>query len=510
MFPRTKWLLLMMGLLLESQVSAADAPSQEQVQAALARASGFFQQEVASGGGYVYAYSGDLTLREGEGKAEKNVIWVQPPGTPAVGEAFLDAYEATRDELHLQGAYAAANALVRGQLQSGGWNYHVIVEGDGRRTSAYRADHPGDADPNSQKPGKPGAGWDVWKQRKGKGNITTLDDDTTQAATRFLIRTDKALKFKDQPIHEAALYALSSLLNAQYANGGWSANHDRYPTNPPNEQEYPIIKASYQETWSWTWTKDFTGCYVTNDNLMSDMIDTMLLAAEVYGDKKYIACAEKAGDFLILAQMPEPQRAWAQQYDAKMQPCWSRAFEPPAISGGESQAILEALLRLYRATGKRKYLEPIPPALAWMKKSALPDDRLARFYELKTNKPLYFVKQADGREVLTYSSDDLPTHYGFIVSSRANRIEKEYQKVLRGSYPKKDNGQIGAERSGKVSDETAARVRKVMGLLDGRGAWVERGKLRTYAKHPEGDIIRSQTFINNVRLLSGYLNSLEK
>ncbi|MGI8980999.1 MAG: pectate lyase [Pirellulaceae bacterium] len=497
--------LLLALVVIAPELTAADPPTGDYVRAALARASGFFQQEVASGGGYVYAYSGDLTLREGEGKAEKNVIWIQPPGTPAVGEAFLDAYDATGDELHLRGAKAAAGALVRGQLQSGGWYYHVVVEGEGRKTFAYRADRPGETDPNAQKPGKPGFGWDVWKLRKGKGNITTLDDDTTQAATRFLVRMDKTLEFKDQPIHEAAMYALSSLLNSQYASGGWSANYDRYPTNPPSEQDYPAVKASYPETWSWTWPKDFTGCYVTNDNLVADMIDTMLLAAEVYGDKKHLACAEKAGDFLILAQMPEPQRAWAQQYDSKMQPSWSRAFEPPAISGGESQKIIEALMRLYRATGNKKYLEPIPPAIAWLKKSALPDGRLARFYELKTNKPLYFVIQEDGREVMTYSNDKLPTHYGFIVSSRAARLEKEYQKVSSGSFPENDVGKKVANRPGKVSNETAAAVRKIIGLLDGRGAWVEQGKLRTYKKHPEGDVIRSQTFIDNISVLSRYL-----
>ncbi len=487
--------------------SAAEPPSRDGVRSALSKASVFFQQEVASGGGYVYAYSGDLALREGEGKAEKNAIWIQPPGTPAVGEAFLDAYAATGDQLHLQGARAAAEALVRGQLQSGGWYYHVVVEGEGRKAFRYRADNPGALE-RSEKPNERGGpGWDRWKLRKGKGDITTLDDDTTQAATRFLVRIDKALEFKDRPIHEAAVYALSSLLNAQYANGGWSANYDRYPVDRPSEQDYPVLKASYQEKWSWEWPKDFTGCYVTNDNLVPDMIDTLLLAAEVYGDNKYLACAERAGDFLILAQMPEPQPAWAQQYDAKMQPSWSRAFEPPAVSGGESQQIIEALMTLYRATGNKKYLEPIPSALAWLNKSALPDGRLARFYELKTNKPLYFVIQEDGREVMTYSSDKLPTHYGFIVSSRAAKLERDYQTVLSGSFPEKRDGNSVAKRPGKVSEGTAAQVRKVVGLLDGRGAWVEQGKLRTYKKHPEGDIIRSQTFIDNVRLLSRYLEA---
>ena len=93
---------------------------------------------------------------------------------------------------------------------------------------------------------------------------------------------------------------------------------------------------------------------------MSDMIDTMLLAHRVYQDDRYLDAARQAGDFLILAQMPDPQPAWAQQYDAQMHPVWGRKFEPPAISGGESQEILFALMRLYAATGEKISSNPSP------------------------------------------------------------------------------------------------------------------------------------------------------
>ena len=44
------------------------------------------------------------------------------------------------------------------------------------------------------------------------GGITNLDDNTTQAATRVLMRIDKALDFKDAAIHEAALFALDRIV----------------------------------------------------------------------------------------------------------------------------------------------------------------------------------------------------------------------------------------------------------------------------------------------------------
>ena len=47
----------------------------------------------------------------------------------------------------------------------------------------------------------------------------------------------------------------------------------------------------------------------------------------------------------------------AQQYDREMHPVWDRKFEPPAITGLESQDALETLLLLARKTGDRKYLD---------------------------------------------------------------------------------------------------------------------------------------------------------
>lgn len=75
----------------------AEDPVDLSVQAAdaLRRASNFFTQAVATEGGYLWRYSEDLQFREGEGRASKTIVWVQPPGTPSVGMAFLTAYEAT-------------------------------------------------------------------------------------------------------------------------------------------------------------------------------------------------------------------------------------------------------------------------------------------------------------------------------------------------------------------------------------------------------------------------------
>ena len=79
---------------------------------------------------------------------------------------------------------------------------------------------------------------------------------------------------------------------------------------------------------------------------------------------------------------------------------------------------------IYQQTGKPKYLSPLPKAIAYYRSSLLPDGKLARFYELKTNTPLYFTSDY----VLTYSDDDMPTHYEFKTVNRLDGIEEEYER----------------------------------------------------------------------------------
>lgn len=439
-------------------LSASEPPTPEQAASALLRAVQFFHAQVSFGGGYLWEYSGDLKLREAEGKVYDSRVWVQPPGTPTIGEAFLEAYEATGDRAPLEAALDAAYVLVESQLHSGGWDYYVTL------------------DPAEKQPLR-----------------TCLDDDTTQAALRFLMRADKTLGFRDAKIHAATIRGLESLLVMQYPNGAWFVFW-KTPPKPYPAEDYPVLKASYPATWSRT-PERAQICYILNDNLVPDVVHTMLDAWEVYRDKRYLAAAKKGGDFLRLAQMPEPQPAWAQTYDVKMKPVWGRKFEPPAISGAESQTVLESLLALYRRTGEKKYLAAVPTALAYLRRSRLPDGRLARFYELQTNRPLYFTRDYQ----LTYSSDDMPAHYKFIWESRLEAIEAEYQGLLvadpatLASPPKADPAKLAAQ---------AAAVTKA---LDSRGAWVERGIIRFHKVEPPSGVIKCQTFADHVHLLSQFL-----
>jgi len=462
-----------------SPAFSAEEPTPESVRKALHQAVRFFRHDVAGDtGGYLWRYSADLSLREGEGIAKPTTAWLQPPGTPSVGEAYLDAYLLTKDPFLRDAVLETAMALVNGQLDSGGWTNHIDFDKNDRKRYAYRKTLHDGAKP-------------------GKSNRTTFDDDKSQSALRFLMRTDQAFGFNDKAIHEACEYALASFMKAQFPNGAWPQQYDEFP----NADDFPVKRASYPDTWSREYPgKKYTGYYTLNDNNISKLIETLLLAADIYEEPRYKASAIKGGEFFLLAQMPDPQPGWAQQYTKDMHPAWARKFEPPAITGGESQAVLGTLLFLARETGEDKFLKPFPKALAYYKKSELPNGRMARFYELQTNRPLYFTKQYE----LTYSDADMPTHYGFIVGSKIRRIEEDYNRLLKTdrsdwkSRPKK--------REPRMSEGLKSRVKRILADMDDRGAWVEKGSLK-YHKDADRvrEIIDPRTFSRNIETLAEFL-----
>lgn len=127
-------------LLYLSVAFAASAATPAEVSAALSKAVTFYHGHAAAHGGYVYRYSADFSLREAEGIPGPDTIWIQPPGTPAVGMAFLDAYEATKDKACLTAAVEAAQAVSRTQLTSGGWDYSGHFDAMNRAKHLYRRD----------------------------------------------------------------------------------------------------------------------------------------------------------------------------------------------------------------------------------------------------------------------------------------------------------------------------------------------------------------------------------
>ena len=532
-------------------VSMLSADPRQDALAALRKAVEFYRTKASIHGGYHYSYAEDLSYARSEHGEGFTQAEVQREATPIVGMTYLDAWETTGDRYYLEAARETANALVQGQLCSGGWDYFIEFDAAKRKDYPYRADGPCEG-------------------RSHGRHVTNLDDNVTQANVRLLMRVDRELKFQDAKIHEAARFALESLVKVQYPNGAWPQRYNRFP----DPAQFPVLRASYPEKWSREWPNaDYREDYTFNDNSIVDAIDVMLEASRIYKEPRYRAVAEKGGGFLLLAQMPDPQPGWAQQYDRDMHPAWARRFEPPSVTGGEAQGVMKMLLVLYRETGDKKYLEPLGRALPYYQKSLLPPVTgtapemrrracpgqtpcLARFMELRTNRPLYITKGTrvsvlngsativDGYQV-SYDDGSVITHYAVLVSGAwVAPLVEEYERVRKADAaslrrPDRLRGLSPWEDRRRAVGDPGSQVGAVVAALDARGAWVEDGVIgkadrvvsvfaakemvltvggKTIPVHendtidvfqgtqpPRQKIIRTQTFARNVETLCAYL-----
>jgi hypothetical protein len=446
----------------------AEAAVVEDVKEALRRAVTFYVEKAAVHGGYVYYYSPDLSQRWGEGRATADQIWVQEPGTPAVGGAFLKAYEATGEQPYLEAAKAAAAALLHGQLASGGWTNAVDFDPAGTQVARYR---------NGR--GKP----------KGK-NFSTLDDGITQGALRFLLRLEKAAPEAVPGLREGIDVGLTALLAAQFANGGFPQGWEG-----PVEQR-AVLSAQYPE-YDWRTEnriKNYWEHYTLNDGVAGQVAELLEVAVRLRRDERCKEALVKLGDFLLLAQMPEPQRAWAQQYDAEMRPIWARKFEPPAIAGRESEDAMLTLIQIAKLTREPRFVATLPAARAWMERSLLPDGRLSRYYELITNRPLYMTADYE----LTFEDARLPKHYGWKTESRLAEIDAALLGLRAGA----------AEPVAAVPTEVA--VREILAALDGEGRWLSRYEGEMLVGQPKFALgeayVASAVFVERVETLCLFLS----
>ncbi|MEZ6121561.1 MAG: pectate lyase [Planctomycetaceae bacterium] len=470
---RTAAILITVIVGLTSRLHADDIA---RVKDAMQKAATFYMNEVAVHGGYVYYSTPDGSRRLGEGEATATQIWVQPPGTPTVGMALLDAWHATHDPSLLKGATDAAEALIYGQLKSGGWTSSIDFNPKGQ-TGEYL-------------------------NGKGRGrNFSTLDDGTTQGALQLLMKVDAAHQFSHKPVHQAVQTALEAMLAAQFSNGAFPQGWDDRP-NP----DQPVLKASFPD-YDWKTeerVKEYWRLYTLNDGASGTITETLLTAHQIYADGKAwpgiadrcMASLKKFGDFLILAQLPEPQPTWAQQYTYRMRPAWARRFEPPAVTGNESQDVLRTLIRIARVTGDDRYLKPIPAALKWFERSILPDGQVARYYELQTNRPLYMNRE--GKEYfLTYDDTDLPSHYSWKTSVNLPKLTDAWKDAL-------EHKPVRATKGPGLQE-----VQQIIEKLDPQGRWVSHNsaeRLFGQAKFAKDEgYLSSQEFSKNLTRLAEFI-----
>ena len=466
-------MIFMLTMLAVCAAQAAD--TQGQARGALLKGAAFMRS-ISAEGGYLWRYSKDLQLVAGENRASRSMMWLQPPGTPSMGMAFLEAYQRTGEPALLDHALAAGGALAKAQLASGGWDYRHDFR-----------------DP----------------QRTLRRNISTFDDNTSQSCLRFLLALGEVATGntpREQAIRRARDVGLRKLLEAQYPNGAWPQRYDGVPKQP---QDFPVLPARYPKTWSRVYPKaNYINHYTLNDNSHRDCVLLALEAHRVTGRPEYLQAARRGGEFILRAQMPEPQPVWAQQYNARMEPAWARKFEPPSVTGGESVGACRTLIDLYLATGDAKYLNAVAPAVHWYRRSAIAPGKWARFYELQTNRPLYFTKEYQ----LTYRDNDMPTHYSFQSSYGVESMIRYFEAVrkqgrtawLAAQTPKT----LTAAQRAARAESMEKQVRTVIAAQDAQGRWITRAKLETRGM-TFGDRVETRTFIDHIGVLSKYLSLLK-
>jgi PelA/Pel-15E family pectate lyase len=488
-FARRVAVTVTMGLLISAAAvfpAPKKTPAQnlrQQALAAMAKSSAFMMNTVSTRGGFVWNYSADLTERWGEVPARPSQIWVQG-ATNGVGEMFLDAFEATGDSLYLSYAKRVADSIVWGQYPAGGWHYLIDFDMPGIQNWYDEA-------------ASKCWGWEEYYHFYGN---CTFDDDSTTSSVEFLMHL--YLKTLDPAYRAPLLKGIEFILEAQYPNGGWP---QRYPLS----HEFPHDGVP-----------DYTSYYTFNDGVIPNCIFLLVEAWEKLGDERCWKAAQRGMDFYLISQGPEEQAGWSSQYDMNLQPAQARSYEPAAWSTFGTAARIGELERFYGITGDRRYLRPIPAAIAWLERSVINTDPAkpythGRFLEPGTNRALVAHRmgstQENGHYYVDYNLENPITHMGMIGKLDIPSLKKEYDRV-KALTTEQARTEVAIPKKTAAALPEVEAVKKIVGSLDPRGAWVTDIKIAYYADPINGARrelkgISTREFVANMSALIAYVDS---
>ncbi len=381
-------------------------PSKASIQEAMKRATVFMVEQVSTNGGYVWSYLPDFSRRWGELEARDTMIWIQPPGTPTMGHAFLDAYHATGDEYYYRAAESVAGALIRGQLPTGGWNYMVDIAGERSLRQWYDT-----------------IGRNAWRLEEFQhywGNAT-FDDGGTAQSTQLLLRL--YLEKKDPKYKTALERAIQFVVESQYPIGAWP-------------QRYPL-----KQEFSLHGKPDYTSFLTFNDAVTSGNIELLIMCYRALGDEWLLDPIKRGMHSFIATQQSKAQPGWALQYTLDLKPSGARTYEPAALATHVTAQHIEELIGFYRLTGDAAFLARIPEALDWLDAVRLPADVVAMasgrthptFVAIGTNNPLYVHRRGSNVVNGEYYVDGDPRntigHYSSFRQIDVSRLRQLYQEA---------------------------------------------------------------------------------
>lgn len=364
----------------------------------------FMVEKVSVNGGYVRLYLPDFSRRWGELELYKTQVQVQDPGITSMGNLFLDAYAITKDEYYYLAAEKAAQGLILGQLEYGGWNYFIDYAGDRSMKKWYNTI------------GKNAWGFEEYYHYYGNA---TFDDLTTSDAAKFLLRI--YLEKLDVKFKPALDKAVGFILKAQYPLGGWP-------------QRYPL-KYDYPHGYK----TDYTPFYTFNDDATWGNLEFLMLCYATLGQEYFLDPIIRGMSFYLLTQQGNPQGGWGLQYNMLIEPDHARSFEPASLNTSQTRDHILKLIKFYQLTGDRKFLSRIPDAIQWLESVKLPDSLTnagARthplFVEIGTNKALWAHRRGNGvntqRYWIDYSTENLYS-YGDNTKIDIEQLKQAYKRV---------------------------------------------------------------------------------
>jgi PelA/Pel-15E family pectate lyase len=308
-----------------------------------------------------------------------------------------------------------ADAILSYQTPSGGWSKHLGFSGGPRK--------PGMQWTSQSEPGQPAH------------YLATFDNSSTTAEMEFLANVWLATKRED--CKAAFIRGLNFISAAQYPNGGWP-------------QVYPL-EGKYHDDIAF------------NDNAITNILDllqgiTLNEPHDAFLDesqRKQAADALAKGiDCLLRTQIVQDGRktVWCAQFDPlTLQPSNARKMEPATLSGLESARTLKFLMSL--TTPSPAVVTCIESGLKWFEDvkitgmgtkevdgktiyvadPASTEVRWARFYDLKTSKPVFPGR--DGVLYETFEAMAAKNKLGYdFYTSQPNSIitngQKKWRKML--------------------------------------------------------------------------------
>ncbi len=449
---------------------AAEAFSKEDVLRTMRRATQFMMDVVSVDGGFVWNYLPDFSRLWGELEARRSMVWLQSPSTPDMGQLLLDAYHATHDEYYYDCAMKVGLCLLRGQHESGGWNYMFDLEGTDSLRSWYAS-----------------IGRQAWRLEEFQhyyGNAT-FDDEATKHCAEFLLRL--YLEKRDARLMVPLRKAIGYFVQSQYANGGWP-------------QRYPLM---YDHPFRGK--ADYSSFVTLNDNVMAENVDFLMQCYTQMGLDFVREPILRAMHLMRDLQQQPPLAGWADQYTpGDLKPAHARSYEPRSVNTGTTVGMFYLMIEYYRMTGDPSFLRRLPEAITFLEKMTLPrewaskvrrtplmeDEILVpRFIDPDTHRPLYVHREGSNTANGAYYTNEVIegtiAHYSSFMTVNPNRMRQTLEEARRddaaalaANSPLRQSGSVAPEQYhykgfGRLRPgQQPPTAQEVIEALDEKGRWI--------------------------------------